>query len=59
MSTYFHGRRILYGLGCFILVVIFKYFDNEAEGTILMYPFIEYICYDLKDIAGNNSFDCD
>ena len=26
MSTYFYGRRILYGLGCFIFVVIFKYF---------------------------------
>ena len=29
-------------------------FDNEVEGTIIMYSFIEYICYDLKDIDVNN-----
>ena len=29
-------------------------FDNEAEGTSILYSFIEYICYDLKDIDVNN-----
>ena len=29
-------------------------FDNEAEGTIIFYSFIEYICYDLKDIDINH-----
>ena len=38
----------------FILVVIFNTFDNEPEGTIIMYLFIKYIWYDLKDIDVNN-----
>ena len=28
--------------------------DNEAEGTIVIYSFIEYICYDLQDIDINH-----
>ena len=27
---------------------------NEAEGTIIIYSFIEYICYDLKVIDVNH-----
>ena len=28
--------------------------DNEAERTIIIYSFIEYICYDLKYIDVNH-----
>ena len=34
-------------------------YDNEAEETIIMLSFIEYICYDLKDMDVINYFDCD
>ena len=33
--------------------------DNEAEGTIIIYSFIEYICYDLKYIDVNHKLDCE
>ena len=36
----------------FILVVIFNTSANEAEGTFIIYSFIEYTCYDLKYIDG-------
>ena len=36
------------------LDVFLNTFDNEAEGTIIMYSFIEYIYCDLKDIDVNN-----
>ena len=29
-------------------------FVNDAEGTIIIYSFIEYICYDLKDTDVNH-----
>ena len=38
------------GLGVLFLFLYLNTFDNEAEGTIKMYSFIEYICNDLKDI---------
>ena len=40
-----------------LYVLFLKYlntFDNEAEGTIIIYSFSEYICYDLKDIDVNH-----
>ena len=32
------------GLDVLFLLVYSNTFDNEAEGTIIMYSFIEYIC---------------
>ena len=42
---------------CLDVIFLLQYiniFDNEAEGTIIIYSFNEYICYDLKDIDVNH-----
>ena len=42
------------GLDVLFLLEYLNTFDNAAEGTNIMYSFIEYIFYDLKDIDVNN-----
>ena len=38
------------GLDVLFLLKYLNTYDNKAEVTIIMYSFIKYICYDLKDI---------
>ena len=52
--TYFTGEGYVMGLDVLFLLYYLSRFDNEAEDTIIMYLFIEYICYDLKVIDINN-----
>ena len=42
------------GLDVLFLLYYLNTFDNESECTLIMYSFIEYICYDLKDFDVNN-----
>ena len=49
--------RSKHTLMCLDVLFLLKYlntFDNEAEGTIIIYSFIECSCYDLKDIDVNH-----
>ena len=52
-SNIFTGEAYFMGLDVLFLLYYLNTFDNEAEGTIIIYSFIEYICYDLKDIDVN------
>ena len=54
MSTFFTREGYFMGLDVLFLLKYLNTFANEAEGTIIMYSFIEYICYDLNDINVNN-----
>ena len=50
----FTGEGYFMGLDVLFLLKYLNTFDNEAEGNIIMYSFIEYIWYDLKDMDVNN-----
>ena len=51
--TFSQEKHILCALFVLFLLQYLNNFNTEAEGTIMIYSFIEYICYDLKDIDVN------
>ena len=53
-SHIFTGQAYFMCLDVLFLLQYLNTFDNEAEGTIIISSFIEYICYDLKGIDGNH-----